>query len=125
MTARAPVVAEGKDSAREPSSSPSPLTWLFGGVGAASLGLAVYLDLSVNAEADRLSASCGHACASDQVAPLHTKQYIALGAFGVGLVSLGVATYFFLTRPPSGDAHGHSVRHAPRPHTVGGTVDVR
>lgn len=79
------------------SHSMSPLVWIFGGVGVASLGASLGLELSVKSDADRLRATCGPGgCSASQVDPLKTRQAVAGIALGTGIVSLGVATYFFL-----------------------------
>jgi hypothetical protein len=67
---------------------------VLGGVGLVAVGVGGYLELSVNAEASDLRSTCGHACSHAQVDPLVFKQQV-LGpiAFGMGALSLGLATY--------------------------------
>jgi hypothetical protein len=81
----------------------SPWAWAFGAAGVLALGLGTYLELSVNADANGLESTCGHACSHAQVHPLVLKQQV-LGpiAFGVGAVSLGLAAYTVLAAPVRG-----------------------
>jgi hypothetical protein len=85
----------GEEPAR--SWSPSPWTWVLGGVGVVAVGVGAALELSVNAQASSLSGTCRHACTQDQVHPLVVQQQI-LGpiAFGVGAVSLAAAVFFLV-----------------------------
>jgi hypothetical protein len=92
------------------SPGPSPLAWVFGGVGLAALGGALALDLSVKSDADKLRASCGATgCPSDRVDPLVVRQDLAGVALGVGVASALVATYFFVFRRASAPSSGASV----------------
>jgi hypothetical protein len=72
----------------------STWTWALGGVGLLALGVGAYVEASVDADASALENTCGHSCSHAQVAPLVLKQQV-LGpiAFGVGALSLGLATY--------------------------------
>jgi hypothetical protein len=87
------------------SSGPSPLAWIFGGLGVAALGTSLVLELTVHSDADKLRASCGaEGCPSSKVDPLVLRQDLAGVALGVGIASALVATYFFVFRhapPPS------------------------
>jgi hypothetical protein len=106
----APIAPSGP-----PASSPSPVsppavspwTWAFGGIGVVALGVGAYLELSVNADAGGLESTCGHSCPHARVDPLVLKQQV-LGpvAFGVGALSLGLATYTLLAAPVRGGAVG-------------------
>ncbi len=81
----------------------SPWAWAFSGIGVLALGFGTYLELSVNADANRLQSTCGHSCSHAQVDPLALKQQV-LGpiAFGVGAISLGLAAYTLLAAPVRG-----------------------
>jgi hypothetical protein len=83
----------------------SPSTWAFGGIGLLALGVGAYLELSVDADASALQNTCGHSCSRAQVDPLVLKQQV-LGpvAFGVGALSLCLATYTLLAAPVRGGA---------------------
>ncbi len=91
------------EGAAPPPVAPSSSAWawpgILGGAGVAFLGLGAALELSVNADASGLQGTCGHACSHAQVDPLVLRQQV-LGpiAFGVGALSLGVATYWLLRR---------------------------
>jgi hypothetical protein len=86
-------------------SGPSPWTWVLGGVGVVALGVGAYLEASVNSDASSLDSSCHSNCSHAQVDPLVLKQQV-FGpiAFGVGGVSLGLATYYFFARPKAASA---------------------
>jgi hypothetical protein len=105
-----PVAPAAPSTPRSPASStsslrPSPWTWALGGIGLLALGIGAYLELSVNADARELQNACGHSCSHAQVDPLVLKQQV-LGpiAFGVGALSLGLATYTLLAAPVGGGA---------------------
>jgi hypothetical protein len=90
----------------------SPLVWIFGGAGTASLVASLALELSVKSDADHLRASCGSAgCSADQVDPLKTRQAIAGIALGAGLLSLGVATFLLVAHHPAQPADGATSVH--------------
>jgi hypothetical protein len=97
---RGPVapIAPAAVSAAPPPPAPalraSTWTWALGGVGLLALGIGAYLELSVDADASGLRTTCGHSCSHAEVDPLVRKQQV-LGpiAFGIGALSLGLATY--------------------------------
>jgi hypothetical protein len=102
---------------------PSPLAYLFTGIGVVALGGALALDLWGNSEvnADQKPTSEGGCKPNCNVSPIYAKWYGAGAALGVGIVSLGVATYFFIARPSSSggtDANhaGLSIDFAPTVH---------
>jgi hypothetical protein len=108
---RGPVASTGPAAASVlPPRRAAPLhasawTWALGGVGLAALGVGAYLELSVDADANQLQRSCGHSCSHDQVAPLVLKQQVlAPVAFGVGALSLGLATYALFAASERGGA---------------------
>jgi len=84
----------------------SPLAYVFGGVGLAAIGVGAGLGLSANSDVSTAReappAGCAPNCPSSRVDQIKTKYIVADTAFGVGIVSLGVATYFFFAR--SGEA---------------------
>jgi hypothetical protein len=107
---RGPVVPAAPSATPSPASlpsslRPSPWTWALGGIGLLALGIGAYLELSVNADASELQKMCGHSCSHAQVDPLVLKQQV-FGpiAFGVGALSLGLATYTLLAAPVGGGA---------------------
>jgi hypothetical protein len=76
-------------------------TVVFGSIGVAALGSFAYFAITGRHDAAELRDSCGRnkTCTEDQVSPVRTKLLVADISLGVGLVSLGAATYAFLTRP--------------------------
>ncbi|HVK63926.1 MAG TPA: hypothetical protein VM694_05615 [Polyangium sp.] len=83
-----------------PLPRPLPLAPLvLGGValagGAAFAGLAV----SAQSDYDHLDATCAPRCTADLVDPVRTKLILANVSLGVSVVSLGVATLLWFTRP--------------------------
>jgi hypothetical protein len=118
----------------EQKGGPSPLAYVFTAVGVAALGTALGLDLSANSEVNSDKTTCAPKCS---VGDIRAKWDGAWVGVGVGVVSLGVATYFFIARPSaappeakrSGSLGGHpqdpgrlSVEFAPTPH--GGVGEV-
>jgi hypothetical protein len=85
---------------------PAP-TVVFGAVGVAALGSFGYFGIVGRSDAAELAESCGKnkTCNESQVSPIRTKLLIADVSLGVGLVSLGAATYLFFAgneqRPPA------------------------
>lgn len=91
--------AEDKVVQKPPASRPIPvLTWVFGGLGVAALGSFAYFGLTGKSEADDYQ-SCKPYCDQGEVDRTHNKLIAADVSLGVGVVSLGVATYLLLTRP--------------------------
>jgi hypothetical protein len=88
-----PVAISAPTSGR---ASPSPLAYVFGGVGVAALGSFAYFGLTGRAEASDLADGCGKnkMCREDQVSPVRTKLVLADVSLGVGLLSLGAGAYF-------------------------------
>jgi hypothetical protein len=81
--------------------APSPLAWVFGGLGLGLLGGALYTDISTNNDVRSLQTSCGvtSSCSASAVSNVKTRYTVAAVLLGVGLASAGVATYFFIVRP--------------------------
>jgi len=83
-----------------PPPRPFPVAPLvLGGValagGAAFVGLAV----SAQRDYDHLEATCAPRCTDDLIDPVRTKLILANVSLGVSVVSLGVATLLWFTRP--------------------------
>lgn len=96
--AEAPVTAR-------PSSS-STLGWVLGGVGVAALGSFSYFALTGKSQENDLESRCAPRCKQSEADSLHQKYLFADISLGVALVSLGAATYFFMSggepeKPPS------------------------
>jgi hypothetical protein len=70
---------------------------VFGAAGALALGSFAYFGISGRNDASELAEGCGKnkTCSESQVSPIRTKLVIADVSLGVGLVSLGAATYLF------------------------------
>ncbi|MBX3187369.1 MAG: hypothetical protein KF819_10160 [Labilithrix sp.] len=89
----APVVVE--PPAETPSRSivlPLGLTVL----GVVGLGAAVGFGLSARSDADDLRSTCSPRCSDDQIGSVESKLLLSDVALGIGIVSLAVATYFWL-----------------------------
>jgi len=84
-------------------SRPVPaMTWVLGGLGLVALGSFSYFGLTGKSDADKLQ-DCKPYCAEADVDSARQKLLIADVSLGVGLVSLGAATYLFLTRPSASE----------------------
>lgn len=115
---RVAVVFRKPDAASGGGSGPPLLSWVLGGVGAASLGGFAYFGLSAKAERDDLEATCGvtSTCTDDQVDGFQDKALVADVLLGVGLVSLTAAGAYWALSDDESEA-------ATEPITVG--VDLR
>lgn len=72
------------------------LAYVLAGVGAVGLGGFAYFGLTGKSEENSVRASnCAPNCSSSQIDPIKTKYVLADVSLGVGVVSLGLATYFF------------------------------
>jgi hypothetical protein len=92
------------DAKTEPKNLPAPQgssrTWLpyaFGGVALLGVSGFVAFGLMGNSEYAERERTCGHTCSDAEVQSVRTKYYLADVSLGVGLVSLGVASYLFIT----------------------------
>lgn len=87
---------EKSERSEEKRSGPPVLAWVFGGIGIAGLGAFTGLAISGSSEKDRLRGACSPNCTDNDVGSLK-GQYIAADiSLGIGIVALGLATYFFL-----------------------------
>lgn len=74
------------------------LSYVLGGVGVVGLAGFAYFALKGKSEENSVrNTGCAPNCSSSQVDPIKTKYLIADVSLGVGIVSLGLATYFFIT----------------------------
>ncbi|MDB5216976.1 MAG: uncharacterized protein JWO86_4903 [Myxococcaceae bacterium] len=103
----------GIDRAQSPSPKRSTVGWVLpsslAGVGAAALGVALYMRLRFDSRVDDLRGSCAPDCTQQQrsdVSGALVASNVALGA-GIGALALGVATWF-LTAPSSGSSGASS-----------------
>jgi hypothetical protein len=102
------VLSTGQEAPVSPTSArtvaPEPsktLPVVATAVGALGLGSFAYFGLTGRAEVGRLRTQCAPQCAQSDVNAAHTKLLIADASLGVGIVSLGIATWLFL-------AHGQA-----------------
>jgi hypothetical protein len=83
--------------------------YALGGVGALALGSFAIFGLSGKSKQNDLMSNCAPNCAQSDVSTMRTRYLIADISLGVGVVSLGVATWLYLSRakptpPPSSSA---------------------
>jgi hypothetical protein len=95
-----------KATKEEPSSSSVPTaTWIFGAVGLVALGSFGTFGVLGLQEKDRLHTACSPNCNDRDVSALRADYLIADISLGVGIVALGLATYFLLTNDRAPSAH--------------------
>jgi hypothetical protein len=105
----------------------SPLAWVFSGVALASFASEAYFGISgINQRSDDFGPhGCAPRCSPSEVQSIRTKFTISDVSLGVGLVSAGLAAYFFLRPQPSSAAlrmaFDIAVRQGGGLATVGGT----
>jgi hypothetical protein len=103
---------------KEGASSPIPLlSIVLGAAGVVALGSMTYFWISGRSDFSTLEGSCKPSCDPASVDPVRTKLIVGDVSLGVAVVSLGLATWFYL-RPPSSTpaASTASVAVAPSPH---------
>ncbi|MDP8999834.1 MAG: hypothetical protein M3O46_06960, partial [Myxococcota bacterium] len=71
-------------------------TWVFGGIAVAAFGTEAYFGLSGLSDRSNAMHRCAPNCAPSERDSIQTKFIIADVALGAGIVSAGLATYFFL-----------------------------
>ena len=94
---------------------------VLGGAGFALFGI------QGNSQKGDLERTCSPHCQSSQVDSVRTKYLLADTCLAVGLVSLGVATYLFLTRHSRGASdrdHALFIEFVPRTSAAGGVVRI-
>ncbi len=85
---------------RGPGTRPIPVTtYVFGGVAAAGAVAATIFGISGLSDYGDKKDNCAPACSDDDVDGVKSKLLIADISGGVAIVSAGLATYFYLTRP--------------------------
>lgn len=110
---------------------PPVLAFVLGGVGVLGVGAFVTLGVLGKNQRDELRDTCAPSCAEDDVSSARTKLILADVSLGVGVISLGVATYLFIASggskpkppPPSSTPAGENARlwFDVAPRTGGGT----
>ena len=100
--------------------------WIFGGVAVAAFASEAYFGLSGMSQFNGDNSGdgkCAPHCGQAEVSSVQTKFLAADVSLGVGLVSAGLATYFFLRPRESKPAPEAAIEFAPR--TGGGVATVR
>jgi hypothetical protein len=105
-TSRPEVAPPPAIPADEHKGSSGTLGWVFGGVGVVALGSFSYFALTGKSEENDLESRCAPRCKQSEADSLHQKYLFADISLGVALLSMGAATYFFLSdtspeKPPS------------------------
>lgn len=81
-----------------PSSSGVPtLSYVLYGVGVAALGTGAYLGIDARSDVSHLRETCAPSCSTSDVDHVRTQLMIADIALGVGVVSVGAATWLLLS----------------------------
>ena len=86
--------------------APPVAAFVLGGVGIVALGSFAFFGLTGTSDVSTLRDGCGvtHSCAQTDVDAARTKLLIADISLGVGVVTLGVATYMFISGSSNGSA---------------------
>ena len=114
----------------EPAQPKTVMRYLpYGLASLGALGVAGFALFGIegNSQKGDLERTCSPHCQSSQVDEVKTKYLLADTCLAVGLVSVGVATYLFLTRHGEGTGgrdHATSVGFAPRTSGAGGVVQI-
>ncbi len=78
---------------------PPVLSFVFGGLGIAGLGMFTTFAILGLGERNELRDTCAPMCSEDQVSSVKTKFLVADISLGVGIASIGAAAFFLLTAP--------------------------
>jgi hypothetical protein len=107
----APAIGGGAVTPPAPNASEPPATssssgvpaaaYVFGGIGVASFAVGAVLGITGKSDVNNLRSTCAPNCTDSQVTSDKTKLALADTLMGVGIVSVGVAAYFFFTRHSS------------------------
>jgi hypothetical protein len=103
------------------------LPYALAGVGALGVAGFTVFALLGNSQQGELERTCSPFCRSSQVDSVKTKYLLADASLGVGLISLGVATYIFVKRhgeSTTGRAPATSVSFIPRSSGAGGVLQL-
>jgi len=98
--------AEGQAPRPEPSAGIPTLSWILFGVGGVALGTGAYLGFDARSDVSTMRDTCAPTCPSDDVDHAKRQLLYADIALGVGVVSIGAATWLALS---SGDREPSSV----------------
>lgn len=83
----------------EDASGRKTIAYVLAGVGVVGLAGFAYFGLSGNSDKDALECADTKTCSDEELDPIKKKYLYADISLGVGLVSLGVATYLLVTKP--------------------------
>jgi hypothetical protein len=105
-------------SPETPSAGVGTVPWILGGIGVLGLGAFAYFELAGQSQYRDLRDGCAptHACSDRDVDAARTNLVLGVVSLGVALVSLGVATWLFLS--PSHGRRADAVRTTPKPPTA-------
>jgi hypothetical protein len=124
------VLSTGQDpppSAPSVHGPPTEPAWTLpiaaGAVGALGLGSFAYFGLTGRSEVARMRAQCAPQCAQSDVNAAHTKLLIADASLGLGVVSMGIATWLFLAHRSS-DGKPPKALVSVEPTARGGTAEL-
>jgi hypothetical protein len=97
--------AQVTEASASPSAVGVPLaTWIFSGAAVVTFASEAYFGISALSQrnGDLGPGGCAPRCSTSEVSSIRTKFVIADVSLGAGLVSAGLAAYFFFRPPPSG-----------------------
>lgn len=105
-------------------SGPPPAAWIFGGIGVAGIAGFAYFGLSGRSDVQHLRDTCAPYCDKSDEDPAKRKLLVADIALGVGIVSLGLATYFFVSSSGRESPKPAALRVDASPVAGGGTFQI-
>lgn len=79
------------------------VTYVFGVLALGAAGTGTYLGITTRQKFDQAKSDCGPNCPSSRADPIRLRAILADSSFGVALISAGLATYFYVTRPVVAD----------------------
>jgi hypothetical protein len=87
------------NDAPQSSQGPSPLAYVFAGLGVVALGSFVGFAVDGNSRQSTLRRGCAPNCQREHVAAMRRSHLIADISLGVSVAALGASAYFFLRAP--------------------------
>jgi len=82
--------------------------WITGGVGLVGVGGFVFFGLKARSDIAYLTDTCAPNCTDEQISYANVKRFAADVSLGVGVIGLGLATYFILSAPSRGVSVGYA-----------------
>jgi hypothetical protein len=96
------IAASSPGVKKDADDRPLPvLVPVLGVLGVAAAGTGAFLFVTGSSQLDELRSTCAPHCAEADVDTLNLRYRIGAAAIGVGVVSLGVALWLYVTRPSS------------------------